>query len=269
MKKDMLLAVDIGNSNVIFGIFNGARLLERRAILTRAVSSLHTCNSAIYSLPHRSQIGSIVICSVVPEALLQLERILKRIFKKEILVLGRDLQAPIKNLYRQPEQVGQDRLVNAVAASALYNKKGKRPLVIIDFGTAVTFDAVSRKGEYLGGLIFPGIRLSLENLVNRAALLPKIEIKRPRSLIGGDTQESMRSGLLNGYGLLCDGVVKRINSIFKIKSEVIATGGDAALISRYCASIRNIDANLTLRGLMITYRGHKKDSKDPKRKVLP
>jgi len=249
----MLLAIDIGNSNIVIGIFKGSRLIEKRKIPTRIVHSFSKCNAEIYNIPHRSEIKDIIISSVVPTASIQLEKVLKRIFKKSMLILGRDIQAPIKNLYRRPEQVGQDRLVNGVAASTLYNKTKKSSIIIIDFGTAVTFDVISKENEYLGGLIFPGIRLSLENLSKRAALLPKIEIKKPNALIGKDTKDSMRSGLLNGYGSLCDGIVKRISSLYRKKPEIIATGGDALLIAKYATSIKKIDPDLTLKGLRFIY----------------
>lgn len=249
----MLLVVDVGNSSVIFGIFKGEKLVERRVVPTKAISSMRECSNALYELPYRKEIEDIVVSSVVPEAATQLEKVIKRVFKKDILLLGRDIQAPIKNLYKKPEQVGQDRLVNGAAASTLYNKDRKNLVVVIDFGTAVTFDVISRENEYLGGLIFPGIRLSIENLSKRAALLPKIEIKRPDSLIGKDTKDSMRSGLLNGYASLCDGIVERIGSLYKRRPVVIATGGDAQLIAKYALSIKRVDPDLTLKGLKITY----------------
>ena len=249
----MLLAIDIGNSNIIFGIFKGKSLIDKRGIPTKIVSSLSETSAAIYNLPHREKIEDIIVSSVVPNALGALEKVLRRIFKKGILVLGRDIYAPVKNLYNRPEQVGQDRLVNAACASLLYNKDKKGLIVVIDFGTAVTFDVISKNNEYLGGLIFPGIRLSLENLSRRAALLPKIEIKSPSSLIGKDTKESMRSGLLNGYASLCDGVIQRIRSLYKKSPGVVATGGDAALIAKHATSIKKVDPDLTLKGLRITY----------------
>lgn len=249
----MLLTIDIGNSNIVFGIFREDKLISRHSIPTKVVHSFSECSAEIYKLPHRSQIKNIIISSVVPDVLAQLEKIIRRVFKKDIFILGKNIKVPINNLYKHPQQVGQDRLVNAAAAAILYNKGNKRPLIVIDFGTAVTFDCISKRNEYLGGLIFPGIRLSLENLSKRAALLPKIEVKEPRSLIGKDTKDSMRSGLLNGYGSLCDGIIKKISSQYKTKPIVIATGGDAVLIAKYAATIRKIEPDLTLKGLRIIY----------------
>lgn len=256
----MLLAIDIGNSNVVFGFFKGKMLVERRIFATKSVHSFSKLSAEVYKLPHRERIKDIIISSVVPDALKELVKVLNRVFKKDILILGQNIEAPIKNLYSKPEQVGQDRLVNAAAASCLYNRKRKSHIVVIDFGTAVTFDVVSRKDEYLGGLIFPGIRLSLENLSKRAALLPKIDIKQPKSLIGSDTKGSMRSGILYGYASLCDGVIKKIASLYKEQPIVVATGGDARLIAKYADSIKKIDPDLTLKGLRITYQKNHNNS---------
>ena len=249
----MLLAIDIGNTNIVLGMFRGKGLVYESKMATKTAYSFGKCSSEIYSLPHRDEIRGMIVSSVVPDALTELTKALKRVFKREPLVMGKNIQPPIKNLYKYPEQVGQDRLANGVAAAALYNKGKKNLIVIIDFGSAVTFDVLSKRNEYLGGLIFPGIRLSLENLYQRAALLPKIEIKRPKGLIGKSTKESMRSGILNGYGSLCDGIVKRIAAKFRTTPMVIATGGDARLISTHSVSIDKIDPSLTLKGLRITY----------------
>ncbi len=249
----MLLAVDIGNSNITFGVFRDNDLISRHSIPTKTVGFFTKCTSEIYKLPYRSHVKDIIITSVVPDALIQLEKIMRRVFKKNIFIVGRNIKVPIINLYNHPQQVGQDRLVNATAAAILYNKRAKKPLIVIDFGTAVTFDCISKRNEYLGGLIFPGIRLSLENLSKRAALLPKIEVKRPNSLIGKDTKDSMRSGLLNGYGSLCDGIIRRVSGKFKTKPVVITTGGDAALIAKYATFIKKIEPDLTLKGLRIIH----------------
>ncbi len=252
----MLLVIDIGNSNIEFGVFKGKKLVDKRSMPTDEVYSFGKCSAVIYKLPYRSQIKDIVVSSVVPDALGGISRALKRVFKKDILVIGKDLEAPIKNLYSKPEQVGQDRLLNAVAVSGIYNRGKKKKVVVIDFGTAVTFDLISKKGEYLGGIIFPGIRLSLENLSKRAALLPKIELKKPRSLIGKNTKDSMRSGILNGYASLCDGIIDRVKALYKERPRIIATGGDAALIAGYTKSIKTIDPDLTLKGLEIAFEAY-------------
>jgi len=247
----MLLAIDIGNTSIVFGTFKGDKLIRKDRVPTRSALSPQKCRRAIKGLFRPKDIDEIIISSVVPDALKGLEEALKKILKKKPLVAGRDIIAPVKNLYKKPHEVGQDRLVNAVAASSLYKKGKACYIVIIDFGTAVTFDVVSKDDEYLGGLIFPGIRLSLENLVKRAALLPRVTIKEPESLIGRDTKDSMRSGVLNGYGALCDGIVGRIEAYLGKEVDVIATGGDADVIAKYSKAIQKIDHDLTLKGLKI------------------
>ncbi len=247
----MLLAIDIGNSNILFGMFDGEKLLQQHKIPTEVVHSFGKCNAVIYNLSHREKVDRIIISSVVPDALLSLKKVLGRVFRCDIYVLGENIKAPIKNLYQKPKQVGQDRLVNGVAAAAIYNKAGKNPLVVIDFGTAVTFDVISKKNEYLGGVIFPGIKLSVETLTRRAALLPKVTIKEPSCVIGKDTKDSMRSGILYGYASICDGIIGRIRAKYGKKLKVIATGGDAALIAKHAPSIGKVDSNLTLKGLRI------------------
>jgi type III pantothenate kinase len=159
----------------------------------------------------------------------------------------RDIKAPIKNLYKKPRQVGQDRLVNAIAAKELYGC----PAIVVDFGTAITFDVVSKKGEYLGGLIFPGIETSLNALSEKAALLPKISVTPPKGLIGRDTADSIKSGVFYGIGSLCDGIISRLDSVKSVRMTVIATGGHALVISKFTKNIRLIDPHLTLQGLRI------------------
>jgi type III pantothenate kinase len=193
-------------------------------------------------------VTSIIISSVVPDTTKTLKKIFKSCFKITPLVLGENLTVPIKNLYKNPRQVGQDRLVNAYAG---YKRFGGG-LIIVDFGTAVTFDVVSRKGEYLGGIIVPGIETSLKTLSERAALLPQIRIKKTNVLIGKDTRTSMLSGVLHGYGALCDGLVSRIKKETGQNYKVILTGGHAGLISRYCRS-HSVQPNFTLDGLKSIY----------------
>jgi len=251
----MLLTIDIGNTSITLGIFDKKKLVFKDMIQTKATSFPAKCVAGIRRFPHKNKIDGIIISSVVPAALTALEKALKKVYKMRPIVVGRDVKAPIKNLYEQPEQVGQDRLVNAVAACELYGKT-RKPIVVIDFGTAVTFDVISKKGEYLGGIIFPGIRLSLETLVKRAALLPKISIKSPKNLVGNNTKDSMRSGILNGYASLCDGITNRIRAIYGKKIKIISTGGDALLISLFSSVLKKNDQDLTLKGLKIIYDKH-------------
>jgi type III pantothenate kinase len=157
---------------------------------------------------------------------------------------------PIINRYRTPREVGVDRLVNALAAHRRY----RRAVIVIDFGTAITFDFVSKKGEYLGGVIAPGIETSLEALFQKTALLPRIRMAKPRSVMGRDTVESIRAGCAYGIGGLCDRVVEEIRRHYRSKPLVIATGGYARFMRRYSRSIQKIDGCLTLHGIYQTYR---------------
>lgn len=248
----MLLAVDIGNTNVTFGLFKGRRLIKRRSVPTRELVDENR-DRYLFVCPY---LETIVICSVVPRVEQLLVPILQRLFKKKPVVLGKDIKVPIKNLYRKPGQVGQDRLVNAYAGYTLY----KAPIIIVDFGTAVTFDVVSKTGAYLGGIIAPGIELSLNALSEKTALLPKIKLKRVSSVLGKTTAHSMASGILYGFASMCDGLVARLNKKLGLKFNVIATGGNAHLISKYSSSIRRLDENLTLKGINLIFQKIKKNT---------
>ena len=155
------------------------------------------------------------------------------------------MKVPIKNKYRYPRQVGQDRLVGAYAARILYGS----PAIVIDFGTAITFDVISSKGEYMGGIIVPGIRLTAESLFKKTAMLPLVSIVRPKALIGRDTTNSILSGIFYGYGALCDGLIRQLTRTMRSSPRVIATGGYAALMKKYSSHIRRIDPDLIFRGL--------------------
>jgi type III pantothenate kinase len=168
-------------------------------------------------------------------------------------VIGRDIQVPMRNLYRNPKQLGQDRLVNAYAGAKLYGA----PLVVIDFGTTITFDVISKRKEYLGGMILPGLRISLEALNQHTALLPKIRLEKPREFIGQDTKNSMLSGVVYGFGCLTDALIARIKNKIGKKAKIIGTGGNINLISKYYKRIDAKDINLTLKGLNILFSQEK------------
>ena len=254
-----LLAIDVGNTEITLGFFQGRRLIARDRIPTHGVPSYTVALKGIlrrfdsrWSLPRaRSRGGNdiegVIVSSVVPKATVRLKRALREIGAPKPVVLGETLKAPIANRYRVPSQVGQDRLVNAVAACELYGA----PAIVVDFGTAVTFDLVSAKREYLGGLIVPGMGIALEALSARAALLPAMRIEPPKELLGRDTVSSMRSGLFYGYGALCDGIVRLLKTKHAKKAKVIATGGHAKQIAPFCRTIQVINPELTLQGLRI------------------
>ncbi len=237
----MLLTVDIGNTSVAFGMFSGKTLVRNWKVPTQEILS-----GKALKLP-KAKVTRSIISSVVPKATPAVKRASAREYGIAPLVLGENIKAPIKNLYKKPRQVGQDRLVNAIAAKELYGC----PAIVVDFGTAITFDVVSKKGEYLGGLIFPGIETSLNALSEKAALLPKISVTPPKGLIGRDTADSIKSGVFYGIGSLCDGIISRLDSVKSVRMTVIATGGHALVISKFTKNIRLIDPHLTLQGLRI------------------
>ncbi len=245
-----LLTIDIGNTNISAGIFKGSKLLGKTKIPTCSYSSyIRRFKSLIKEARLQVDgVGEAMVSSVVPLALARLVVELRRMSGTiKITVVGRDLKVPVKNMYRIRSEVGQDRLVNAFAAKVLYGM----PAVIIDFGTAITFDIISKRGDYLGGLILPGIELSLSSLYRNTALLPKVEIERAPSVIGKETVNSMRGGILFGFGAMCDGLVAQYKKILGRSTKVIATGGNSKLMMRYAKSIQRVDEDLTLKGLSL------------------
>ncbi|TRZ93984.1 type III pantothenate kinase [bacterium] len=238
----MLLAIDIGNTNISLGLFKGQRLRRRYSIATKRSSSVSQQFKNIFS---RNKVNDVVICSVVPEETCNLQTALKKFFPKKVRVIGKDIIVPMKNLYRKPSQVGQDRLVNAYAGARLYGN----PLIIVDLGTALTFDIISRNREYLGGMILPGFKISLDALADRTALLPLVKLKAPRELIGRSTKSSILSGMVYGFAVLVDNLVKKIQDEIGNDALVVVTGGDINLIKKYCYELERVDPDLTLKGL--------------------
>jgi len=241
----MLLAVDIGNTNITIWLFTGKRLVQKFNIPTQTKSFFSILKKKI----RKNNINDAIICSVVPEVTKIIEKDLKKDLCLRPKIVGRDIKVKIKNLYRKPFQVGQDRLVNAYAASRLYGA----PLIVVDFGTAITFDVVSAKKEYLGGMILPGLEISLKCLAERAALLPSIKLQSPKEFIGRDTQNSMLSGIVYGFAALSDNLIPKIKSKIGKQAKAIGTGGGIKLVGRYCRKIDKTDLDLTLKGLNLIY----------------
>ncbi len=237
----MLLTIDIGNTTIAFGVFQGKKIKSTWKVSTQSVFSKKAIR-----LP--KDIDVAIISSVVPKATPVVKKMVAKKYNIRPLVLGENIKAPIKNLYRNPRQVGQDRLVDAVAVKELYGY----PAVVIDFGTAITFDVINKKGEYVGGIIVPGIETSVKALSREAALLPIIKVSAPKELLGKDTVSSMKSGIFHGFGALCDGLVAKLKAKYG-PMRVIATGGHARLMSKFSRSIPKVDPNLTLRGLRSIY----------------
>ena len=243
----MLLAVDIGNTSILFGMFKDNKLIKTFRISSAmgTVPSRQLFNRR--DCPHR--IDAAVICSVVPKLTPVVARAIKRAYGISPVIVGKDIKLPIRNNYKNPKQVGHDRLVDAIAARELYGA----PAIIVDSGTAITFDYVSKKGEYEGGLIVPGIDMSLKALYEKTALLPDVKLKDDKglTLVARDTVNSIKSGFLNGFGSLTDGVIKRIKARYGKGIKVIGTGGYIGFIRKYSSSIDIIDEFLTLKGLSI------------------
>lgn len=242
----MLLAVDIGNTNISLGIFTGQKLKKQFDIATQAYK-LKDLAKRLRLVP---KISAVIICSVVPKLTRTIQLDIKLLTGKNPCIIGKDLIVPIENRYHLPRQVGQDRLINAYAASHLYGC----PLVAIDSGTAITFDVISKKGAYLGGLIFPGMNISLAALKEKTALLPQVKLELPHALIGRDTKNSILSGVVFGTAALAGELASKIKKQLGKNTRIIGTGGNIALIKKYSGLEIKIDPNLTLTGLNLIYK---------------
>jgi len=254
-RNAVLLAIDIGNTSVSFGVLSGQRVVQIYSVETRmAQAQFRTELKILLNRIRRKfpKVKDVVICSVVPRVSDMVERAVTSQLKIQSKNIGKDIPVPLKNNYRIPKQVGQDRLVCAYAAKCLYGL----PVIIVDFGTATTFDVVSKLGSYEGGIIVPGIHLSVESLYKKTALLPKISsIKGPKALIGKDTQESILSGIFYGYGSMCCGLIDRISKKLKRKPKVIVTGGHTDVMRKFIAKkITKIDVNLVFKGMALLWR---------------
>ena len=252
----MILGVDIGNSTIAFGLINKGRV-ERVVKLENEPKSELFRPKLVNFLEHladREKVEKVVICSVVPCSSKILKRLIQKIFRLKPFIIGKDIRIPIVNKYKSPRQVGKDRLLCAFAVREEYGA----PAIVIDLGTAITFDGISAKGEYLGGAIIPGLRLSAEALFEKTALLPRIRIEEPKRVIGRSTEESIQSGLFYGYGALCDGMVARLCREITFPTpgvrevKVVMTGGYAEILSKYVTyPIEAVDQDLIFKGMAI------------------
>lgn len=249
----MLLTVDIGNTNIVFGVFHGEVLYTsfRLSTRTNATQDEYAClivNLLEMSGLNLSQIKHACVSSVVPPVSDVFLEVMRKWHLDPIFVDSKT-KTGIKVLYQPPEDVGADRIVNAVAG---YNKY-KSDLIIVDFGTATTFDAVTSRGEYLGGVIVPGVLVSLEALFHRTAKLPKVDLLKPETVIGRSTTHSIRSGAYYGYLSMVEGLTRRIKSELTPPIKVIATGGLAQYMCSESTEIDEVDPNLTLTGLRLIW----------------
>lgn len=242
----MLLAVDIGNTNINLGLFRGNHLTQRRVIPVKSKDY----RARLKKIAGRGGITGAIISSVVPEVTGVLEKALAGLLGRRPYIIGKDTAIPMKNLYRKPGQAGSDRLVNAYAGAVFYGA----PLIVVDFGTAITFDVISRSKEYIGGMILPGLGISLDALAESTALLPKIRLEPPKEFIGRDTKSSILSGVVYGFASLTDSLAERIKNKIGKGALVIGTGGNVKFISKYCRILDKTDPDLTLKGLNLIYK---------------
>ncbi|GAA0092535.1 type III pantothenate kinase [Paraclostridium bifermentans] len=255
----MLLVFDVGNTNMVLGIYEGTELKNYWRISTDKAKTSDEYGMLInnlfqYDNVDKNSIKDIIISSVVPNVMHSLENFCVKYFNKQPLIVGPGIKTGLNIKYDNPKQVGADRIVNAVAAIEKY----KSPMIIIDFGTATTFCAISEKGEYLGGTIAPGIKISSEALFQRASKLPRVELLKPGMTICKNTVSAMQSGIIYGYVGLVDKIIAMMKKeLGNNDIKVIATGGLSSLIASETDSIDCVDKNLTLEGLKIIYNKNK------------
>ena len=255
----MLLAIDAGNTNVTIGVFEGDRLAHNWRLASLRERTADELGIMVTRLFEQTKVGvegvhGIVIASVVPPLTRPMEEMCERYFgRPALLVTSANAGIPVR--YTPATDVGADRIVNAVAAWEKYGRAGGVPLVVVDFGTGTTFDIISREREYLGGVICPGIGISADALFQRAARLPRVEVRKPAQVIGQNTVDAIQAGLFFGYVEMVDGLVRRIKMELAggESAVVIATGGLAGVIASETTSIQHVDADLTLHGLRLIW----------------
>jgi len=250
----MLLAIDIGNTDITVGVFEGEELCATWHVATGIHRMADEYAALLLNLLHHqnlkiADIKEIALCSVVPPLISTFEELFQRYFHLSPLVVGAGVKTGVRIRMDNPREVGADRIVNAAAAHHLYGG----PVIITDLGTATTFDTVSKEGDYLGGVIAPGIDTAAEALFMRAAMLPRVELARPEHAIGTNTASAMQSGLIFGYVGLVEGIVARIQRELKEKAKVVATGGYAELIAKETDAIDIVNPDITLIGLRLIY----------------
>lgn len=261
----MLLVLDIGNTTITAGVYQGDRLMGPWRLGTR-----HEQSSDEYGLILRGllsaggvttdQVGGIAICCVVPQVRAAMDEMARRIFEVTPLFIEPGIKTGLPILTDNPQEVGADRIVTAVAAFARHGG----PTIVVDFGTATTFDAISARGEYLGGVIAPGIGIGAEALFQRAAKLPRVELTRPRQVIGRNTVAAIQSGLIHGYAALVEGLVQRIGLELAPPAgegvKVVATGGHGATLADTCPVLSTMEPDLTLAGLRLLWNRNRPEA---------
>jgi type III pantothenate kinase len=248
----MLLAIDVGNTNIVVGVYRGESLLRSWRLATEHNRTTDEIGMFLLQLFAVSgldpkEVTHGIAASVVPPLSFAVERAAQRYFDVELVMVGPGMRTGMPILYDNPKEVGADRIVNSVAAY----ERVKGGVIVVDFGTATTFDCVTPAGEYLGGTIVPGIQVSLDALIQRTAKLPRVEIAWPERVVGRNTVQSIQSGLLHGYVALVDGLIENIRAEIQYEAYVMATGGLARTIATRSRLIQEVDPLLTLEGLRI------------------
>jgi type III pantothenate kinase len=250
----ILLVIDVGNTNIVYGLFRGTELLMQFRVESGRSRTADEYLVTLLQLlqtrdVRREDVKHAIVASVVPALTDPMVHLVQRGFGVVAAVVGPGIRTGMPILYENPKEVGADRIVNAVAAFERF----KAAVIVVDFGTATTFDCVTPKGEYLGGVIAPGIQISADALFARAAKLPRVEISKPPRVVGRNTVNSMQSGIVFGYVGLVDGLVARLTEELGYSSEVIATGGLARVIAPLSSTIVHVDDELTLTGLRLLH----------------
>ncbi len=250
----MLLLIDVGNTNTVFALYREREPLGEWRLSTARERTAEEYAALLIQLMtvggfRHDHVGAVLISSVVPQTVFHLRKMSRNFFGREAFVCGEDIQIPIENRLLDPREAGADRLVNAVAAVRRYAP----PLIVVDFGTATTFDVIDEEGAFLGGIIAPGINLSIEALHLAAAQLPRIAVEPPPAVIGRSTVQAMQSGVFWGYVGLIEGLANRVQAEYGKSMSVIATGGLAPLFARHCSIVEHVDPDLTMIGLVEIY----------------
>ena len=250
----MLLAIDVGNTNMVIGVFEGKKLLQHWRMETKKERTSDEFGIFFKELFQfaglaLAQVSAVIISNVVPQLEFNLERMCERYFKLKPRIVHSKMKLPFKIGLKAPQEIGADRLVNNAAAILKYG----HPLIVVDFGTATTFDFVDKSKTYRGGCICPGIAISNEALFQHASKLPRVEIRKPKRIVGTNTVESIQAGIFYGYVGMVDEIVRGIQRESKAKCKVVATGGFIGLISQASKTIRYYDPLLTLEGLRLLY----------------
>ena len=246
----MLLAVDVGNTQTVFGLYDGAELGERWRIATEAERTGDELGALLADFLDLSQLDGICLSSTVPRLIREYEHLAERWAKAPLLVIGPGVRTGIQIQYDDPREVGPDRIMNAVAAKERYGA----PAIVVDFGTSTNFDVVSPAGDYVGGVLAPGIEVSMDALFERAARLVKVDFVEPATVIGKTTASALQSGLVYGFAGQVDGIVGAIRGeLGAPDATAIGTGGLVDLIAPHSSTITKIDPFLTLDGLRIVW----------------